>query len=87
LSFELAGQRLRVTRRVGGERFVARPGAVARSLKKQFQSADVPSWCRDGPLLWSGERLLFVPGLGLDARAWAPPGGPGWSLRWHPTAG
>jgi tRNA(Ile)-lysidine synthase len=30
-------------------------------------------------------RLLFVPGLGLDAREWAPPGVPQWGLRWHPV--
>jgi len=65
--------------REGGEQFQAAPHATARSLKKQYQAAGVPAWQRVG--LWcsaTAGRLLFVPGLGLDARVWAP-SGPGWS--------
>jgi tRNA(Ile)-lysidine synthase len=54
--------------RQGGEQFQRAPNTPPRALKKQFQLAGVPSWQRQGPLVWWGERLLWVPGLGLDAR-------------------
>jgi len=69
--------------RAGGERFLLHPAGVARGLKKQFQSAGVPVEERDGPLLFdTAGALLFVPGLGIDARAWAAPGAPQWGIRW-----
>jgi tRNA(Ile)-lysidine synthase len=69
--------------RAGGERFALQPAGSARSLKKQYQAAGVPAEGRDGPLLFEpGGALLFAPGLGVDARAWAPPGAPQWGLRW-----
>ena len=72
--------------RAGGEQFQLQPAGVARSLKKQFQALGVPSEGRDGPLLFDAAgTLLFVPGLGIDARAWAPAGAPQWALRWHPA--
>ena len=70
--------------RSGGERFQAAPGAQPRSLKLQFQAAGVPAWQRDGPLVYAGDRLLFVPGLGLDARCLAAQGSPMRGLRWLP---
>lgn len=72
--------------RQGGERFSLGPGASARSLKKQFQALAVPAWGRDGPLLFSSEGLLlYVPGLGVEARFQAPPGPPQLRLSWVPT--
>jgi tRNA(Ile)-lysidine synthase len=69
--------------RAGGERFMLNPTGGSRSLKKQWQSQGVAAAERDGPLLYDGSgALLFVPGLGIDARAWAPPGAPQWGLRW-----
>jgi tRNA(Ile)-lysidine synthase len=69
--------------RAGGERFVLHPAGAARSLKKQWQSQGVPVEGRDGPLVYDAAGvLLFVPGLGIDARAWAPAGAPQWGLRW-----
>lgn len=52
--------------RVGGERMRRAPGAPARTLKNLFQEAGVPAWQRDVPLIYLGERLLFVPHLGLN---------------------
>lgn len=69
--------------RVGGEQFQAGPQRPPRALKKQFQALGVPAWERDAPLLWDGAQLLFVPGLGVDARAWAPEGQPQWALSWQ----
>ncbi|MBW8832103.1 MAG: tRNA lysidine(34) synthetase TilS [Burkholderiales bacterium] len=68
--------------REGGEQFQAGIGRPARSLKKQFQAAAVPQWEREGPLLYSGGQLVFVPGLGIDARVMALPGQPQVTMRW-----
>ena len=72
--------------RSGGERFQARAGGQPRSLKLQFQAAGVPAQARGGPLAWSDGSLLFVPGLGVDARAWAAVGVPQLQLHWWPDA-
>jgi tRNA(Ile)-lysidine synthase len=68
--------------RGGGEQFQRAPGTPPRSLKKQYQLAGVAPHERDGPLVWSGARLLYVPGLGPDARALAEPGRPQLTLCW-----
>ena len=73
---------LELRRRLGGEQFQSGIGRPPRSLKKQFQSAGVPEWDRAGPLLYSGGQLVFVPGLGLDARVLGLPGQPLVTLRW-----
>lgn len=70
--------------RAGGERFQAGIGRPARSLKKQFQAAELPAWQRLGPLVYSGGQLVFVPGLGLDARVIGLPGQAQVMLRWVP---
>jgi tRNA(Ile)-lysidine synthase len=70
--------------RTGGERFQAGMGRPPRSLKKQFQAAAVPDWERNGPLIYSGGQLIFVPGLGLDARVLALPGQAQAMLFWEP---
>ena len=69
--------------REGGEQFQAGIGRPARSLKKQYQAANIPEWERNGPLVYSGGQLVFVPGLGIDARVLALPGQPQLSLHWH----
>ena len=75
--------------RSGGEQFQRAAGTPPRSLKKQFQAAEVPAWQRQGPLLFDavGE-LLFVPGLGLDARCLVETEGEGPLVRlaWIPSA-
>ncbi|HET8870016.1 MAG TPA: tRNA lysidine(34) synthetase TilS, partial [Aquabacterium sp.] len=59
---------LSVGERHGGEDFQMAANRPARQLKKQFQAAGVPAWMRNSPLFFSGGRLVFVPGLGMDAR-------------------
>ena len=76
---------LTLAARQGGERFQAAPRAAVRSLKKQYQALGVPAWARHGPLLLSGGALVFVPGLGIDARALAAPGEPQLALHWEPA--
>ncbi len=69
--------------RRGGEQFQTAARGVPRSLKKCFQAAGVPAWQRDAPLLYAGDKLLFVPALGIDAR-WLAADGEGLvSLRWR----
>ena len=73
---------LELRARCGGEQFQAGVGRPPRSLKKQYQAAAVAAWLRDGPLLYSGGQLVFVPGLGLDARMLALPGQVQVTLEW-----
>ena len=73
--------------RSGGEQFQLQRASTARALKKQYQAAGVAEEGRDGPLVFDAAgALLFAPGLGIDARAWADDGAPQWGLRWHPCA-
>ena len=76
---------LRLAPRAGGEQFQAAAGRPARSLKKQYQAAALPAWARGGPLLWDAAQLVFVPGLGPDARVLAPRGTPQLALHWEPA--
>ena len=60
---------LRVRLRSGGERLQPDPRRPRRTLKNLFQEAGVPPWERDRlPLLVCGEDVVWVPGLGVDAR-------------------
>ena len=76
----------RLATRDGGEQWQARPRSVPRSLKKQYQAAGIPASQRDGPLVYAGEQLVFVPGLGLDARVCLDAPGRRMlrALRWRP---
>lgn len=70
-------------RRSGGEQFQRSPRGVARALKKAYQSAGVPASQRQGPLLSMADQLVYVPGLGLDARVQALPGEPRCVIEWQ----
>jgi tRNA(Ile)-lysidine synthase len=77
-----AVRHLRLMPRSGGEQFQSAPASSPRSLKKHYQALGVPAWERNGPLVYGEGQLLFVPGLGLDARALARPGEPQVMLHW-----
>ena len=47
----------------------------------------VPAWTRDAPLVYANGRLLYVPGLGIDARVRAAPGDAQVVLRWIAQGG
>jgi tRNA(Ile)-lysidine synthase len=70
--------------RQGGEQFQRAGRSLPRSLKKQFQAGGVVPWQRGGPLVYAGEQLLFVPGLGIDARARATGSQDACELLWQP---
>lgn len=55
--------------RGGGERLQPDPKRPRRTLKNLFQEAGVPPHERERlPLLFCGDELVWVPGLGIDAR-------------------
>jgi len=61
--------------RSGGERLQPDPRRPRRTLKNLFQEAGVPAWQRDGlPLLFCGDDLVWVPGIGVDVRYQAAAG-------------
>jgi len=78
---------LELKARAGAEQFQAGIGRPPRSLKKQFQNAGIAAWDRDGPLVYSGGQLVFVPGLGLDARVIGLPGQSLVTLHWEAGQG
>jgi tRNA(Ile)-lysidine synthase len=60
---------LSIRLRSGGERLQPDAKRPRRTLKNLFQEAGVPPWQRERlPLLFSGDDLVWVPGLGIDAR-------------------
>jgi tRNA(Ile)-lysidine synthase len=76
---------LSVRPRAGGERLRPDSRRPRRTLKNLFQEAGVPSWERDRtPLLFSGDELVCVPGIGVDARWRASPQTFGWVAEWRP---
>ncbi|MEK6685935.1 MAG: tRNA lysidine(34) synthetase TilS [Pseudomonadota bacterium] len=53
--------------RSGGERFMPACNRPRRSLKNLLQEASIPPWERNTlPLLFCGEKLVWVPGIGID---------------------
>ncbi len=76
---------LMVRRRAPTDRFQAGPARPARRLKLQYQAAGVGSADRDTPVFSSGDTLVYVPGLGIDARALAADGEPQVAFSWVPT--
>ena len=77
----------RVAWRSGGESLrpdCRRPG---RTLKNLLREAGVPMEQRGRlPLLYVGERLAWVAGIGVDCAFLAGPGEPGWLISWYPPS-
>src|SRR5262249_3599283 len=68
-SEHVKGKAFKVRLRCGGERLQVHARRPRRTLKNLFQEAGVPSWARlRTPLLFCGEDLVWVPGLGVDVR-------------------
>lgn len=73
--------------RQGGERLQIHPRRPQRSLRKLCQDAAIPPWEREQlPLLWQGENLLWVGGLGVDAAFACGEGEEGMRVVWEPAA-
>ena len=74
---------LAIRYRQGGEscRLLGRP---SKSLKKILQEIDTPPWIRNRiPLLFEGERLVCIPGVGVAEEYAAQDGEPGCVIDWE----
>ena len=55
--------------RRGGERMQLSADRPARAVKSLLREAGIPEWTRHGlPLVWCGEALAAIPGVGVDQR-------------------
>ena len=72
--------------RAGGERMQLAANRPRRALKKLLQDADLPVWQRLAvPLVWCGDHLAAVPGIGVDLEFHTAAGEPGWIVDWRPA--
>jgi tRNA(Ile)-lysidine synthase len=68
----------------GGETLRLGPDRPRRAVRRLFQEAGIPAWeRRDWPLVWCGEALAAVPGIGVAAEFLAAPAS-GYALQWQP---
>lgn len=81
---KLDQQIVTIRSRSGGERFQPDCKRPRRSLKKILQEASLPPWERDIlPLLFCGDQLVWVAGIGIDCNFQAPMGGAGLVVTWR----
>jgi tRNA(Ile)-lysidine synthase len=72
--------------RAGGERIRFAPDRPRQAVKRLLQAADMPHWQRDAlPLVFCGDALAAIPGIGVDAAFAATSGERGFEIRWHPA--
>jgi len=80
----LRAEPVAVAPRAGGERLRPAPNRPSRTLKNLLQEARVPEWERGRlPLIFVGETLVWVPGVGHDFRFAAAPEELGLLPRWE----
>jgi tRNA(Ile)-lysidine synthase len=71
--------------RAGGERIRLERARPTRTLKNLLQEHDVPGWRRERlPLLFHGERLVWVPNVGIAAEYRCPSDAAGLVPAWMP---
>ena len=74
--------------RAGGEKIRLDPRRPTRTLKNLLQERDVPAWQREKlPLLFQGEQLVWVPGVGIAAEYACGEAEPGILPRWTVAGG
>ena len=74
---------LELRTRQGGEHLRLGADRPQRTLKALCQEAGLPQWWREQlPLLWRGEALLWVGGVGPAASVRCAPGEFGWRIEW-----
>ena len=84
----MASATVTIRPRAGGERLRPLRDGPSRSLKHLLHDAGMPPWQRDSlPLVFCGDALAAVPGIGVDAAFQAAAGAPGNEVRWHPGTG
>lgn len=73
--------------RRGGERLRPDANRPRRALKNLLQEQGVPPWVRERlPLVYCGDVLACVPGIGVDVSVRAGAGEPGFAVHWRPLA-
>lgn len=73
-----------VRRRVGGERLRLAAGRPTRTLKNLLQEAGMAPWRRTVmPLVYRGDELAWVPGIGMASEHAAGPGEAGVEFIWE----
>jgi len=78
------GANVVIRSRRGGERLQLAINRPRQALKSLLQQADVPVWTRRGlPLVFCGDALACVPGIGVDRRFAAPPGEAAYEVIWN----
>jgi tRNA(Ile)-lysidine synthase len=71
--------------RQGGERLQLDPRRPRRTLKNLFRERGIPVWLRERtPLVFCGEELVSVPGVGNACEYLAVPGERGLIVSWEP---
>jgi tRNA(Ile)-lysidine synthase len=55
-----------IRERLGSEKIQINPKAPRKTLKNLYQEANVPPWERQAPLLYIGDELIAVAGIGLS---------------------
>lgn len=74
--------------REGGERIRLEAARPTRTLKNLLQEHRIPAWQRERlPLLFHGEALVWVPGIGIAAGYRCASGEPGRMPQWLPAGG
>ena len=73
--------------RTGGERLRPDAKRPRRSLKNLLREARLPPWLRARlPLLYCGDTLVYVPGVGIDTAFRAHSGEPAVEPQWQPDS-
>jgi len=84
---KIAGAPVMVRSRLGGERIKLAINRPRRLVKKLLQEARLSQWQRQAlPLVWCGDMLAAVPGIGVDLAFQAEHDEPAWNLAWLPSA-
>jgi tRNA(Ile)-lysidine synthase len=74
--------------RQGGERIRIAPNRPRQALKRLLHDAGVPVWQRESlPLVFCGETLAAVPGIGVDVAYQATNDTIGYAIAWLPGDG
>jgi len=83
---KLAGSKVAIRLRRGGERFKPDCARPTRNLKSLLQESGVPPWQRERlPLVYCGEVLIAVPDVGIACDWQARTGETGVRLDWNPA--
>lgn len=79
-------KKLRISQRLGGERFKPDLNKPTRTLKHLLQEANMPPWLRDRlPLIYSDDVLAIVPGIGVSCCLQAGENETGLVVTWQQT--